>query len=232
MTRPIVKEPPAGSRLSAFVKWSNAEAATAKPFWQYTADEIRGIAGLSGLSDAEVERHARALRDLAACVQLNEDPRIWVYPPDFVRDFVVLPAIEERDGLEVADALRGTATLDRLVELECEAAWRGTPAHKRGTPAADDEAIVTLAIIAEVYRDYPSAKSDNARYERAHKRLGIDRNAIRRRDKAFRRRLGGASDDRRTALLAAVVGVQKLLDEFDALSLARLRQGKSGWKRA
>lgn len=230
MTRPIVKEPPAGSRLSAFVEWSNAQAATAKPYWQYTADDIRGIVGLSRISDAEAERQAQAVRELAARVKLNEDPRIWVYPRDFIRDFIVLPAIEERDGLEVAAALRGTAALDRLVELECGEARRITPAHKRGAPATDNEAIVTLAIVAEVYRDYRSDDSNNARYERAHKRLGINRNAIRRRDKAFRQRLGGASEDRRRELFVAVFGAQRLLDEFDAL--ARLRQRGTGWKRA
>lgn len=225
MPRPIVKEPPKGSRLEKIVNGMRAEAATAKPFWQYTADDIRALE-YGSRPDVDAEREAKVMRIIGAEALLRGEPRVWALPREAVRDYLVLPAIAKVDGPAAAESLQGTSTLERLVDLEREDAKRRSPAHKRLKPTEDIEAYVVLTVMAELY-DGTEGETNNARYERVSLRLGpdIDRGAVRRADEEFRRRMGGLCERERSLVLTALIATRKLLVEFDALPRVQLGVG-------
>ena len=203
MTRPITKELPRGSRLRVYVERLQTVIDNEPPFWRSEDPKIRAM---------------------GVVMLLREEPRLWKLPREIVRDELVLPAIAEVDGPEVATALRGTKTLDEYVDLVCEEERRRTPAKARFARAEDIEGLTLAVVTVAAYSGCAQGMSNNARHERAAKRLGIDRHAVRRAAEKYRQFLNSYPAGVRTALIEALGLIGHLMDSYD-------RQDSYEWER-
>lgn len=212
MSRPIVKDPPKGTDLRKMTDVLRAVSGDRETFLEYFLSYKRD----ESQSEDEERREAEECRIFAAQVRLQEDPRLWAHPREFVRDDLVLPAIANVDGPAVAEALKGTRVLDEFTDLVIDAKKRDTPAHKRQAPPEDISSFVTAIIIGVTYDPSAAgAATPNARHERAARLLGINRHAVRRVDQNFRRRMGGLPEDERRLVLTAISALRNYLESVD-----------------
>ncbi|SEH79526.1 hypothetical protein SAMN05216228_100849 [Rhizobium tibeticum] len=196
MTRPLKKELPKGSRIGDYVRRLIAEARDAMPFWQWDNKDVRA---------------------LGVWAELRGERRIWVLPRELVRDELVLPAIASIEGRQAADAMKRQVpnVLDHYVDLICEDAKRQASARERLAPTTDISWAVVMVVLAALYDRYDGTITANANYERAARRLGVNRAAVRRTDQDFRRRAGMLPELDRAALFAAVRVAIERLAEYD-----------------
>jgi hypothetical protein len=156
-----LKNPPKGSRLKLYVE---------------------AIKEVSGPVDGDW-RQPGALGELAAVNRLRGEPRYWKHPVEFVRDALILPSIRELHGDALADALLACPDfLDEFTALCQTDAYRNSRESERRAPKQADEALA-LGVVTWAYLDVAAEMPDasrTARYMETEKRLGVDRNVIRR----------------------------------------------------
>jgi hypothetical protein len=196
MTRPLQKEPPKGSRLAQYVDRLVECADEDTDLWKSPDPDLRAL----GVS-----------------VFLTQEHRLWMLPPEIARDYRVLPAVAAAYGPSVADYLADApaAFLDHYVSLIQEQAKASASARDRQAKKRDVRSWVEAVIMAALYDGYLSGESPNRNYERAARRLGINRGAVRRADIACRRRMGGTDPELKQACLAALALVVAKLREYE-----------------
>ena len=193
--RSIIKEPPKGSKLEHYVNALEGLANDGPPAWQ---------------SDDPVTR------EMGIATLLNEEPRIWMLPREIYRDYLFLPTIVEMYGELAAAALkRVPEMLDHYVGLVCDEARRLAKPRDRKPPEPKIEASVVMTVMAVYAETTQPGASNNAKYYRVGKRLGIERSAVRSIVKRVSGRLANADEDKKLEILVLIKRHQQLIREID-----------------
>ncbi len=204
MPRPILKEPPKGSRLAAYV----ADLTKDEPSDGILYDQSGTLLWRS--DDA-------ALETIGISALLSTEHRLWKLPRDFVREQLVLPAIANTEGSEAVRALKTHAPkmLDEFVDLVCDAACRGATSRQR-QPREPDNSLLVLAVVwAAVWDAYETSRSLNGNITLAGMRLGLDRHAVRRYAAKVTRLVQAMGELELSAFTAATLFVRQRMASLD-----------------
>jgi len=195
MTRPIYIEQPRGSALHRYVAALNAMA---PPTYE------------QALSHPNPD--VRTVRRFAF---LQQEPRLWKHPTEFVKAAIIIPDIEQRYGVETAAGLNPRIAEDmaqaqqELAEAKATAAQRNAPPER----PRENEALVVFIIMAawrELRRDW---LTETATYEAVAEVLGpgIKAKVIRDAYKRFNQRFSTLDDEQRLLVSVAMAALREQL---------------------